>query len=63
MPMPLITSTPSRLLAEQAHLRWMLGDIPGARARMDLAAAAGIDTQAEYYLHAMLLQFTGRLAE
>jgi tetratricopeptide (TPR) repeat protein len=54
---------PGWLLAEQAHLRWMLGDIPGARARMDLAAAAGIDTQAEYYLHAMLLQFTGRLAE
>ncbi len=30
---------------------------------MDLAVAAGIDSQTEYYLHAMLLQFTGRLAE
>lgn len=54
---------PGWLLAEQAHLRWMLGDIPGARARMDLAVAAGIDAQAEYYLDAMLLQFTGRLGE
>jgi len=54
---------PAWLLAEQAHLRWMLGDIPAARARMDRAVAAGIDSQAEYYLDAMLLQFTGRLAE
>ncbi|TPG09840.1 sulfotransferase family protein [Rhodanobacter glycinis] len=54
---------PGWVLAEQAHLRWMLGDIPAARARMDLAVAAGIDSQTEYYLNAMLLQFTGRLAE
>jgi tetratricopeptide (TPR) repeat protein len=54
---------PGWLLAEQAHLRWMLGDILRARARMDLAVAAGVDSQAEYYLNAMLLQFTGRLAE
>ena len=54
---------PGWVLAEQAHLRWMLGDIPVARARMDLAVAAGIDAQSEYYLNAMLLQFTGRLAE
>ncbi len=54
---------PGWVRAEQAHLRWMLGDIPEARARMDLAVAAGIDTQSEYYLNAMLLQFTGRLAE
>lgn len=54
---------PGWILAEQAHLRWMLGDIPEARARMDLAVAAGIDSPAEYYLNAMLLQFTGQLAE
>lgn len=54
---------PGWVLAEQAHLRWMLGDAPAARARMDRAVAAGIDTPAEYYLHAMLLQFTGRLEE
>jgi len=54
---------PGRVLAEQAHLRWMLGDIPAARARMDLAVAAGIESRTEYYLHAMLLQFTGQLAE
>lgn len=54
---------PGWLLAEQAHLRWMLGDILRARARMDLAVTAGIDSRAEYYLNAMLLQFTGRLAE
>lgn len=54
---------PGWVLAEQAHLRWMLGDIPAARARMDLAVAAGIESRTEYYLHAMLLQFTGQLAE
>lgn len=54
---------PGWVLAEQAHLRWTLGDIPAARDRMDLAVVAGIDSQAEYYLDAMLLQFTGRLAE
>lgn len=54
---------PGWVLAEQAHLRWSLGDIPAARARMDLAVAAGIESQAEYYLDAMLLQFTGRLVE
>ncbi|MFC5436061.1 tetratricopeptide repeat-containing sulfotransferase family protein [Rhodanobacter umsongensis] len=54
---------PGWVFAEQAHLRWMLGDIPASRARMDRAVAAGIDSQSEYYLNAMLLQFTGRLAE
>lgn len=54
---------PGWVLVEQAHLRWMLGDILGARARMDLAVAAGIDAQSEYYLNAMLMQFTGRLDE
>ena len=53
---------PGWVLAEQAHLRWMLGDIPAAKARMDLAVAAGIDTRTQYYLHGMLLQFTGEFA-
>lgn len=30
---------------------------------MDLAVAAGIDSQSQYYLNAMLLQFAGRLTE
>jgi tetratricopeptide (TPR) repeat protein len=54
---------PAWVLSEQAHLRWMLGEIPRARERMDLAVEAGIDAQREYYLHAMLLQFSGRLHE
>ncbi|MES2311904.1 MAG: sulfotransferase [Pseudomonadota bacterium] len=54
---------PGWVFAEQAHLHWMLGDIPQARARMELAIAAGIDSQTEHYLNAMLLQFTGRLAD
>lgn len=54
---------PSEVLVEQAHLRWMLGEIPAAMERMSRAVAMGIDTPNEYYLHGMLLQFTGKLAE
>lgn len=54
---------PGWILAEQAQLRWMLGDIPAAAQRIDRAVKAGIDTPAEHYLQAMLLQFTGRLHE
>lgn len=53
---------PGWVLAEQAHLRWTLGEIPAAKARMDRAVAAGIDTKMHYYLHGMLLQFTGHFA-
>lgn len=54
---------PGWVLAEQAQLRWMLGDIPAAEQRIDRAVKAGIDTPGEHYLQAMLLQFTGRLQE
>jgi tetratricopeptide (TPR) repeat protein len=54
---------PAEVLVEQAHLRWMLGEIPSAMERMGRAVALGIDAPSEYYLHGMLLQFTGRLAE
>lgn len=53
---------PGWVLAEQAHLRWTLGDIPAARAKMSLAAKAGLETREQHYMEAMLLQFTGRLA-
>lgn len=53
---------PAEVLSEHAHLRWMLGEIPKARALMDRAVALGIDTSSEYYLDAMLYQFVGKLA-
>lgn len=54
---------PAEVLSEQAHLCWVLGEIPAARVLMDRAAALGIDTSSEYYLNAMLYQFLGRIAE
>jgi tetratricopeptide (TPR) repeat protein len=54
---------PSEMLAEQAHLRWMLGEIGPAMELMNRAVALGIEASNEYYLYGMLLQFTGRLAE
>lgn len=54
---------PVEVLAEQAHLRWMLGEISAAMECMNRAVAIGIEAPNEYYLHGMLLQFTGRLAE
>lgn len=48
-------------LAEQARLRWMLGEIPAAMARMERAVAAGVEGANQHYLYAMLLQFTGRI--
>lgn len=54
---------PAQVLSEQANLRWMLGEIPTARALMDQAVALGISTSREYYLNAMLYQFVGKLAE
>jgi len=52
---------PASVLADQAHLRWMLGEIPAASERMARAVALGIDAPNEYYLYGMLLQFTGKL--
>jgi tetratricopeptide (TPR) repeat protein len=54
---------PVPLLAEQAHLRWMMKDIPTARRMMDRAMVAGADTPREYHLLAMLMQFAGDLDE
>lgn len=54
---------PATVLADQAHLRWMLGEISAASERMARAVALGIDAPNEYYLYGMLLQFTGKLAE
>jgi len=54
---------PSEILVEQAHLRWMLGEIPTAMDHMARAVALGIEAPNEYYLYGMLLQFTGKLAE
>ncbi len=54
---------PTEVLTEQAQLRWMLGEIPAARERMDRAVAGGIASAGEYYLNAMLFQFSGRIDE
>ncbi|MET4569246.1 tetratricopeptide repeat-containing sulfotransferase family protein [Rhodanobacter soli] len=54
---------PAEVLSEQAHLHWMLGEISAARTSMDRAVALGVTTSSEYYLNAMLHQFTGRIAE
>lgn len=59
---PALARDPSgELLAVQAHLHWMLNDIPAALALIERAMAAGVDTPDEHYLHAMLLQFTGQM--
>jgi LPS sulfotransferase NodH len=50
---------PPALLVGQAHLRFMLGEIAAARALMERAMAAGIDSPGELHLYAMLLQFSG----
>lgn len=52
---------PPELLVGQAHLRFLLGEIAPARALMERAMAAGIDTPGEQHLYAMLLQFDGDL--
>lgn len=54
---------PAEVLAEQANLRWLLGEFPTARALMDRAVALGIHDSRGHYLDAMLHQFVGRLAE
>jgi tetratricopeptide (TPR) repeat protein len=52
---------PIQLLAEQAHLRWTMRDIPAARRMIDRALAAGADNPREHHLQAMLMQFAGDL--
>lgn len=59
---PALARNPSgELLAVLAHLRWMLDEIPTSLVLIEQAMAAGVDTPDEYYLHAMLLQFTGQI--
>jgi len=52
---------PAGLLAEIAHLRWTMGEVPAARRMSDRAVAAGAQAPHELHLHAMLLQFSGDL--
>ncbi|MGY3040936.1 tetratricopeptide (TPR) repeat protein [Rhodanobacter sp. TND4EL1] len=54
---------PPELLVGQAHLRFMLGEISSARALMEGAVAAGIDSPGELHLYAMLLQFSGDIEQ
>lgn len=51
------------MLAGQAQLRWMLGEIATAMALMDQAMAAGSDTPDAHYLYATLCQYSGRMAQ
>lgn len=57
-----VADTPP-LLAEQARLRWMLGEIPTARRLMEQAVVAGLATPDAWYLHAMLAQFSGAIMQ
>lgn len=50
---------PPDLLFAQAHLRFSIGELSEARALMEKAMAAGVDTPGELHLYAMLLQFSG----
>ena len=52
---------PVALLAEQAHMRWNMREIPAARRLVDRAIAAGADSPREHHLRAMLMQFAGEL--
>src|SRR3569623_850015 len=54
---------PADLLAAQANLRFMIGDIPGALGSAERAMKAGIRTPDAWRLYAMLLHFSGRIAE
>lgn len=52
---------PAELLAAQAHLQFLIGDVARALALMERAVRAGIDSPGELHMHAMLLQFSGRI--
>ena len=54
---------PGEMVAAQAHLRWMLGEITPAKSKIEHALSLGVDTPDEHYLHASLLQFVGLLGE
>jgi len=52
---------PADLLAAQAHLRFMIGDITKARELMERALREGADSPDELHMYALLLQFSGKL--
>jgi len=54
---------PSDVLAAQAHLRFMIGDIAKAGELMERARRAGADSPGDLHMHALLLQFSGRIDE
>lgn len=54
---------PFELLTAQAHLRWMMKDVPAARRMIDGAIAAGANSPREYHLQALLMQFAGDIEE
>lgn len=54
---------PASVLAEQAHLHWMIGDVSSATSLMGRAVAAGVDGADDRYLHAMLLRCSGKLVD
>ncbi|MBP1474866.1 sulfotransferase [Frateuria sp. MAH-13] len=54
---------PASVLAEQAHLHWMIGDVSSATSLMGRAVAAGVDRADDRYLHAMLLRCSGKLVD
>lgn len=54
---------PAELLAAQAHLRFLIGDIARAHKLMEGAVRAGVDSPGELHMQAMLLQFSGRTDE
>jgi len=54
---------PAELLAAQAHLRFVLGDIAAAEGLMEQAVQAGANAPGELHMYAMLLQFSGRIDE
>lgn len=57
----LMPKSSAPMLAEQAQLRWMLGEIPAALTLMERAIAEGVETPDACYLYAMLCQFTGNI--
>lgn len=54
-------NTPAELLVAQAHLRFALGEIPAALTLMEGAIQRGADSPDSHHMHAMLLQFSGRI--
>lgn len=58
-----VVDLPPPLLAEQAHIRWTMGEIGAARRMVDRALAAGADSPREHHLQAMLMQFAGDMEQ